>query len=137
MSAFDDLKKRSLQARKNRDKVVSTAAITLIGELETDAKRSGTEITDEQVYARAKKLIASNYETIEVSKDLEKIGILNEELEFYDSLLPKQLNEEELTSLIEALNPNHIGEVMKHLKENYAGRYDGKMASAIAKKILG
>jgi uncharacterized protein YqeY len=137
MSAFADLKKRSLEARKNRNKVIATAAITLMGELETDAKRSGSEVTDEQVYARAKKMIASNYETIQLSKDLDKIGILNEENEFFDSLLPKQLNEDELTSLIKAMNPNNMGEVMKHLKQEYPGRFDGKVASKIAKDIIG
>lgn len=137
MSAFDDLKKRSLEARKKRDKVTATAAITLMGELETDAKRSGQAVTDEAVYARAKKMIASNDETIAIIKDDEKISVLRIENQFFDSLLPKQLSEDELKSLISAMNPNNIGEVMKELKENYAGRFDGKLASRIAKETIG
>lgn len=136
MSALSELKKRSLEARKNRDKVIATAAITLMGELETDAKRSGQEVTDEQVYARAKKMIDSNNETMAATQDAEKRDILKKENEFFGSLLPKQLTEEDLESLVKALNPNNIGEVMKHLKENYAGRYDGKVASQIAKAHL-
>lgn len=136
MSAFADLKARSLSARKNRDKVTATAAITLMGELETDAKRSGTEVTDEQLYARAKKLIAYNKETLDSTKDAEKAFVLEQENVFFESLLPKQLSEDDLKSLISAMNPNNIGEVMKELKENYAGRFDGKLASKIAKDFI-
>lgn len=52
---------------------------------------------------------------------------------------PKQLNEDELTSLIKSIVANgatNMGVVMGELKKNHAGYYDGKSAAMIAKNIF-
>ena len=53
--------------------------------------------------------------------------------------LPVPLSDDELSSaikiMIDAGNTN-VGAIMKALKEQYGGRYDGKKASELAKTLL-
>ena len=63
------------------------------------------------------------------------------EISIIESFLPVQLNAQELERIIlevKSSTPDAaLNTVMKHLKENYAGQYDGKSASEIAKRVLG
>ena len=56
-----------------------------------------------------------------------------------DSYLPQQLSDEELASTIrqlsEELGTTEIGPLMKVLRERYAGRFDGKAASAAVRNL--
>ncbi len=59
------------------------------------------------------------------------------EIEILSAYLPKQLNESELKAIIDtfkAENPGcNMGQIMNHLKTNYADLYDGKLASTFAR----
>jgi len=69
----------------------------------------------------------------------EKIAELEEEIEIYNSYLPKLMSENDLSKLISDMidslpNPN-IGMIMGQLKKSgYA--YDGKLASKLIKEKL-
>ena len=58
-----------------------------------------------------------------------------------EGFLPSQLTEEQLESIISELqvkDPSiNMGLAMKALKDSYAGQYDGKIASSVAKRMLG
>lgn len=131
---LDTLKQDRLKYRKLGDKHAAQSLTTLVGELETEAKR-GALIDDAKVTAAIKK-------TIEGLKEIQGNGgpvhdtKVFLEIQFLESYLPKQLTEEQLHNIITAMNPNHIGEVMQHLKREYPGQFDGKLASQIAKKVL-
>ena len=62
------------------------------------------------------------------------------ETEVIESLLPKQMDSETLTNTISALRDElqakNMGVVMKALQERFAGQYDGRSASEIAKKLF-
>jgi hypothetical protein len=45
--------------------------------------------------------------------------------------------EKVITSLKEQTPELSLNVVMKHLKDNYTGQYDGKSASEIAKRVIG
>jgi uncharacterized protein YqeY len=66
-----------------------------------------------------------------------KMRRADREIQILESFLPKQMNEEELRAVIEhfkAANPGaNVGAIMGHLKAEFAGLYDGKLASQIAK----
>lgn len=131
---LEQLKKDSLAARKAGRSLTSRLLITLLGEVETQAKRDGREISDQLIMVTCKKFIANNLETIRLNKTTEDILLAeNQVLEAY---LPQQLTETELRVIIRALNAENIGEVMGHLKSNYVGRYDGKVASSVAREYL-
>lgn len=65
------------------------------------------------------------------------------ELEVIESFLPKQLSEEEIETEVKgviesvgASGPQDMGKVMGAATKKLAGKADGKMISAIAKKLL-
>lgn len=59
---------------------------------------------------------------------------------FLDANQPKQMSEDELRTAVSgyvAENPGvQIGAVMGWLKASFAGRYDGKLGSTVAKQVL-
>lgn len=71
----------------------------------------------------------------------EMIDRLKEEIGIIEGYLPQQISPEKLSEMISAMkkeNPTiNMGGVMKALKEKYAGQYDSKLASDLAKKLLG
>lgn len=66
---------------------------------------------------------------------------LQKEIAILEEFLPKQMTGEELEKIIGTLKEQTPGlslnVVMKHLKDNFAGQYDGKSASDIAKRVIG
>jgi uncharacterized protein YqeY len=69
----------------------------------------------------------------QVAEHEELLGIL-------ESLLPQALTDEELREAVRAIvaetGATSLGPVMKALGERFAGRYDGKLASALAREIV-
>ncbi len=80
-------------------------------------------------------------EYVEKAGRSELIEKLNYEIKIIEEFLPQQLNADEIEKIItqikESSPASNMGLVMKSLKENYAGQYDGATASQIAKKIFG
>lgn len=75
-------------------------------------------------------------------KKLEESNSISElEIEVLNAYIPKQLNEDELNLIIKGMinesetKPN-MGVMMKNLQANYAGQYDGKLASELIKIAL-
>jgi len=136
-----EIKKEYMKYRKEKVKEMISLYSTVIGEIEKVGKDNGNrETTEEETIQVIKKVIKSLNETINIiedrgadSKEIEEYVLQVSELEKY---LPKQLSEEELEKIINSLKEEgkNIGEIMKYLKENYSGRYDGKLASQIARK---
>lgn len=66
---------------------------------------------------------------------------LVKEIAILEEFLPKQMSGDELEKIVVSLKEQTPGLslniVMKHLKDKYAGQYDGKSASEIAKRVLG
>jgi uncharacterized protein YqeY len=126
------LKERIQEDRKNaminREIEKKTVLGTLLGELDRKSKTP----TDTEVIAVIKKMMEGNV--------LTKTTHENEYLSIY---LPKLMSENQIeeiiTSYVEQNNLSgmkSMGVVMNFLKNNYAGQYEGKIASNITKKIL-
>lgn len=66
---------------------------------------------------------------------------LAKEMSVIEAFLPQQLSAADLEKIIGDLKAQNasinLGVAMKALKESYAGQYDSKLASEIARKILG
>ena len=115
-----DLKKAIL----NRDLGKKEILRVLLGELD----RYGKVIDDNVTLTVIKKMHQN-------AKDMNE----NTEAVILNEYLPKMLNNDELYILIEDLidkGINNIGAIMKELKSNYNGLYDGKRASEIIKELL-
>ncbi len=136
MQLFEKVKQDRMSARKAKNESMTSVLTTLVGELEGQAKRTGSEVTDEMVIQTCKKFILNNSDTLKLTITTEvneKLVAENAALIIY---LPKQLTEQDLRVIVSQLNATNLGEVMKHLKDNYNGQYDGKMASAVAKELV-
>ena len=133
MALIDDLKANRMDARKKKDAAKTSILTTLLGELETDAKAKGTEITDDVIIAKCKKFIKNNEEAAEHANN-EKFSALCAENYILTTYIPRQMDRAQLKSLIAGSGAENIGQYMKFLNSIYKGKFDGKEASAVAKE---
>ena len=147
MTLFTQIKADQLAARKAKDGLKATLLTTLIGELTAIGKNDGNrEVTDADVVKLVKKFLDGVNETMALINDANNsdgsadryINLLKEQT-YLTVYMPQQMGEakltEVLTELVTETGPN-LGKLMGLLKERYAGQYDGKMASTLAKKVL-
>jgi uncharacterized protein YqeY len=132
-----------LKARKEHDVRKMKILSALVSEVRAVGKNNGNrETTDQEAIKVIEKFRKGVVETLSLigDKQSEKVEELKEELEIYDSLLPKKMTDQELEREIGLFLGQHpeanIGQIMKHLKSNFEGMYDGRRASAIAKDVL-
>ncbi len=144
MSLYDKM----IAARKGTDVVRKNILVTLYGEAMTRVKNSNGQrpenekdvITDKDVQKLLTEHVKSTEEYIGLLRNSGKdtsakeaeLAILNELFEDYK---PKYVSEAELRAIIQgyidAGVERNIGPLMKALKDNHAGRFDGKMASKL------
>lgn len=148
------------QARLKKDKFRAGVLTTLMAEVQIVGKNALRETTDEEAIKVVTKFLKNlkeafkaytgkemeNYETIHIDNVDESTEVLQkrmdmvDEADIYNEFMPKQMTEAELTKAVQDFigdNPNTImGQVMQHLKAEYSGTYDGKMASGIVRKLV-
>lgn len=143
MSLLDMIRADALAARKAKAPT-SGVLVTLIGEIDTKTKTfsPARAMSDDEVVAIVKKFLKSNAEAranlASVSGSEAKVAQLVLEADALEIYLPSQLGEDELRALISGLaeEGKAMGEIMGALKADHAGRYDGKLASGLAREIL-
>jgi len=145
MSLILQIKKDQLQARKNSQTVEATLLTTLLGEAIMIGKNAGNrETTDEEVVAVIKKFVKNNTELMGYAES-ESNSYLNarDENDLLSHYLPSQMTEEDIRTAVQTrivtldeISPKLMGSVMKWLKYNYAGQYDGGLASKVVKELL-
>lgn len=137
MSLYLTIKADALQARKQRDTATATSLTTLIGELETFAKNAGREPTDADVTAFVQKTLKNVDEVMRLaSQESSSYLTAVDERRLFEKYLPTQLTADELKSLIDnyvEAGATNVGDVMKLLKTNHNGQYDGATASSLLK----
>ena len=144
MSIIQTIKNKSLEARKGNYEVAKNLLVTLYSEAANVGKNAGNrETTDAECIAVIKKFIKGTDETINALNGDVRANIAIQEKVILESLLPKQMTEEdiraEIASIVSGIvnpTPKSMGIVMKTLKDKYDGLYDGNTASKIVKEIL-
>lgn len=134
------IKSKCLELRKAKS-IFASPLQTFIGEVEMMAKNKQQESpTDEQCIATLKRFCDKIDETIALITDQSKIEALQAEKASYEQFVPKQLSQSELIEVVKQFVSNNpgskMGQIMAHLKANYAGLYDGKMASDVIKTLI-
>jgi uncharacterized protein YqeY len=119
-------------AVRGRDAVTRTVLKTLLGEAQTRALRDRSEVDDTLVIKLLKDFIKGNSDLLAL-RDNPKLVSENEILSRF---IPKQMDESEIRIAITASSADDIGGVMRHLKANHAGLYNGQLANTLARKIL-
>jgi uncharacterized protein YqeY len=142
MTLFEQIKADQLTARKAHNALASSLLTTLIGEAAAIGKNNGNrDVTDAEVVALVKKFVKGMDETLGFlgNHNAEATAVVLAEKDILAAYLPKQMDEASLTEVIRELiavtGPN-LGKLMAELKTQYAGLYDGKMASQIAKGFV-
>lgn len=141
MTLLNTIKNDQLQARKDKSAEAASLLTTLYAEASMVGKNNGRETTDAEVVAVIKKFLKNNTEFLsninDTHKEYEKL--INEK-HILEKYLPKQLSEMEMKEIVVNFKNNsdnvNVGVVMKHMKENYDGQYDGKILSSIVKDVL-
>ena len=126
---YQQIKSARVAALKSGDKMTATTLVTLLGEL---SRLDSKEPSDAQVVGVVQKML-KGIEDIQKVRPSEE---LTQEAATLKAYLPQMLTEDELKSIIAEARSNGItvmGELMKHLKDNYAGRYDGKVAAGLCR----
>lgn len=135
MSLYATLKLNRNLARGKNESAFNVLTV-LVGELELESKRKGIEPSDEDVTRMAKKFYVANSEVIQLSTKDDVKSSLAEENKALEAFIPVQLSESELRALYEESGVENVKEFMAFLKKNYAGKYDGKLASSVAQEAL-
>lgn len=126
----EEIKKERLLLKKNRNEEQATLLGVLLAELDRRPDLT-KEPTADDIYKSIKKLYDA---AIECGNESEKA--------YLEQFIRKQLSDEELRKVLEqaineqAVSASNIGSLMKYLKDNYAGQYDGKQAATLASEVL-
>lgn len=117
------------QEQRNNPVIYSLLGVVL-GELDRLPIPRGQEPSEDQIYAVIKKLYEAAKEMREMTPEADQ------EYMYLKDFIKQMMTEDELRKVISESGCKNMGEIMKFLKMNYNGTYDGKMANMIAKEVL-
>jgi uncharacterized protein YqeY len=135
---FEKLQKDTLDSRKNKDADRAALLITVLSQVKTMAIDDGhREPNDQDVLKVVRSFLKGVNENLELAAkgmiSAEEKAKSEYEKGVLEEYLPQQLGAEDLKKILQEAGVKNIGEAMKLLKE----KYDGKMASAVAKEVIG
>ena len=141
---YNDMK----EAMKAKDQQLVLLLRGLIASVKNATINAGKEITDDAVLSSVKKNLKEIEQSIDsfykAGRDFE-VGKLNNDKRYLMALLPKQMSEEELKSVIGEvlieLGPGlhtkkEMGKVMKGVMAKTKGAADGKLVSELVASVL-
>lgn len=131
-------------AMRAKDKVRLNTIRSLLSAIQyEELQHSSEDLAEQQISRILNNEAKKRREGIEFAKQAnrpEQIVELQTELKIIEEFLPQQLTDEELTTILSELKERqpdlNFGGAMQAIKEVYFGRYDGKTASGIAKRIF-
>ena len=142
---YQQLKTDYMNALKSKDKPRQSVLSVLIGKIDNDGKlkqhpENETQIVMDAIQSTIKSIQKAKYDFADKanSEYLEKLAF---EYMVLSAYLPKQITGDELKSVIQQLianvpdGANVTGYVMKELKAQYNGCYDGKEANVIINSL--
>ena len=118
------------EAKKQKDLLKSNLLSTLYAEMFTLSK-SGKELTEEDSVKIVRKFIKNSEETLALDIPEDSKTKYLAEKKILLGYLPSQLTAEEIENNVTKLvgEGKIMKDIMGYFKENYAGRYDGKIVS--------
>lgn len=130
-------------AMKARDSQTLTTLRGLISEVKKTEIDTKTELDDAGVVVIIQKEIKKRRDAIDFAKQAgrdEMIADNEAEIVALQNYLAEQLSEDKLKEIISELiasGSNNIGQIMGSLNKDYKGQFEGKIASGVAKELLG
>lgn len=145
MSLKAELKKRVLQAMRDKNELEKDLLRVLLGDLELAETRTGNELSEKDEQQIVRRMVKSNQETAALTQDPADVEKLKLELAILEALLPKTLSVAETIAALEPVaddlraagnDGQATGLAMKHLKPQGL-QVDGKDVAAAVKQIRG
>ena len=141
----DQLQTSLKSALKARDKVRLDTVRSVLSAIQYEAmEKKVDDLNDDGILSVLQREIKKRREEAEFAEQAKRpelIEKLKVEISILESFLPKQLSADEVEKILgdlKSATPGiNMGAAMKLLKEKYSGQYDGKLASEIARRVLG
>ncbi len=126
------------EAKKAKETLKSNLLSTLYGEMFTQSK-SGKPYNNEDSIKIIKKFLKNAEETLALDIPETARQKYNEEKQILLGYLPQQLAADEIEKIVtQSISEGKImKDIMGYFKENYSGRYDGKIVSDMVRAKLG
>lgn len=134
MTLLERIKKDRMDAMRARNSDKKNILTVLLGDIE-NRFTGAQEVSDVDVVAMVKKYISNIEDTFNHCTDIEQGATLTLEMIYLEEYLPKQLTKDEIRDLMISSGETNIGSLMKFMKENHAGKYDGGLAAEVAKSL--
>lgn len=139
---IDNLRTALNQARKERNSTRAMVLSTLIGEMMASAVvKDGQKVVTDKVVVATLKQAGKNLDD-NIQKGYGSIDAQSNERKIIDEFIPEEVPLMSETETQVALNEakasgaNDMKTIMAYMKTNYAGRYDGKLTSNLAKEMI-
>lgn len=146
----DDLQNSLKEAMKAKDmKTVAAVRMIIAGQKEKDVEARGKGLekaSDTDLLSMMQTMIKQRNESIRIYTEGNRQDLAakeQDEIDVISRFLPKQLNTDEVESIIKTLiaetgasGIKDMGKIMGALKNKYAGQMDFGSASVIIKKLL-
>ena len=146
MSVLAEVQDSVKAAMKAGDKEKVAALRMVVCELQNEAKRTRTDLDESAELAVLRRELKKRQESLEAFRagGREELAAFEEYAAgLIESLLPQQMNESELSALIDrvvaytgATSAREMGKVMSAVMAQGGPRIDGKMASRLVKERL-
>jgi uncharacterized protein len=146
MTLVPQMKDQMKEAMKARDTLVRDTLRMLLSEIGKAEIQKGDPLTEAEevaVLLKAQKTRTESADQYAAAGRDELAEKERAEIEVIQRFLPKPMSEAEAKEAISGLAAKHgytekkdMGALMKAVKEHYAGRIDGKLASKLAAQVL-
>ena len=137
---IQELTKAAMREKDQHRVVTLRGLLSEIKRIEIDTR---TELPEAECIGIVQKEIKKRRDTIKFAEDGGRQDLIdqnNKEIAILQSFLGEQISEEKLRELIQGLiagGADNLGKIMGGLNKDYKGKFEGKVASELAKQLLG
>lgn len=130
------------QAMRDKDTLKLSTVRGIIAEVKKAEIDTKKDFGDEDVSSLVQKEIKKRRDALQFAKDANREDLVaqnNAEIEILKTYLGEQITEEKLSELILALiqsGSDNLGKIMGALNKDHKGKFDGTVASNLAKNLL-
>lgn len=138
---IDSFKKEKIAAMKARDADAVTALNVIVSKLmnlTVDKRGKGETVTEADVVAVLKKTeneLNEEREAFSKAGRADNLPSLDRQLATVKKYLPAMLSPEQIKEIIAGLSDKSVPAVMRHFKDNYAGKCDMRVVSETLKSL--
>ena len=131
--------KQAMKAREQHRLDTLRGLLSEIKRVEIDTR---TDVNDEQVVGILQKEVKKRRDALDFAKNAGRAELVEQnqqEVTWIQAFLGEQMSEDALKKLIQdlvAAGADNLGKIMGELNKAHKGKFEGKMASEIAKSVL-